>query len=227
MKYCNSIGQSLPLCRENRKMTMASSTRKRKRPTEESVRKNVSFMSYTYRVYKSTIDLQMERLHVCRAQSMSLSVCSYQFLELRDTGVPDTGPKRPKDKRTIALTPATVTDSSTVSTASQVSREEASVAGGAGRRQSRGRGRRRESAGRRRSQGEKTPRTQLRSDIRDLIKSEICLNPGLGVNQHLADTCSVCAVHTCTACLVGRALVMKARDCRFKSRSGRFSFSLP
>ena len=84
--------------------------------------------------------------------------------------MPDTGPKRPKDRRLIALTPAIVT-SSAVSTLVAVQDE---ASGGGKRRQSRGGGRRRSKVtrGGRRSLGERTPRTQLRADIRNLINSE-------------------------------------------------------
>ena len=86
---------------------------------------------------------------------MYVPTLALQFLELRDTGVPDTGPKRPKDSRVVALTPAAV---------ETVGDERKR------RRSSRGRGRRRESRGGRVSM---TPRSRLREDIRDLINSEL------------------------------------------------------
>ena len=103
-------------------------------------------------------------------------------MELRDTGVPDTGPKRPKDKRTISLTPAIATASSAISTTQAVQEETSVGRRGRGKRLSQGRGRRK--SGARGSLGEKTPRTQLREDIRDLINSKTCIALYMYVHEH-------------------------------------------
>lgn len=77
-----------------------------------------------------------------------------QFRELRDKGVPDTGPKRPKGKRTVALTPAVATPTS---------------AKKQGRRGKKG-GAEKEKSGGEKRKGKRTPRTRLREDINDLIE---------------------------------------------------------
>lgn len=101
-----------------------------------------------------------------------------QFKELRDTGLPDTGPKRPKNKRVIPLTPATVTNSTSSKLATTVVNETGSVKkkghvqdGGSVRVNKKGK-RRRESGNRSKSLTDNTPQTQLRADINDLISSK-------------------------------------------------------
>ena len=61
---------------------------------------------------------------------------------------------------------------------------------------SRGRGGRRESTGRRRSQEEKTPRTQLKTDIRDLINSEYIYCTYIIIDE--GESVSVLVIMFCT-----------------------------
>ena len=111
-----------------------------------------------------------------------------QFRELRDTGAPDTGPKRPKNQRIVSLTPSGAASSGRGGRSSggrgreRGGREKERERGGrekeregGGRKEERdsrkeGRGGRRGRG--RRSLGAQTPRTRLRTDIRDLITSE-------------------------------------------------------
>lgn len=84
----------------------------------------------------------------------TLCILNAQFRELRDRGAPDTGPKRPKGRRTVALTPAVATPTSAKKQQSRGKK------GGAKREQSEGDQRR----------GRRTPRTRLKEDIKDLIE---------------------------------------------------------
>lgn len=69
--------------------------------------------------------------------------------------MPDTGPKRPRGRRTVALTPAVATPTSDKKQ---------------GRRGNKG-GAKKERSGGENSKGKKrTPRTRLREDIKDLIE---------------------------------------------------------
>ena len=82
-----------------------------------------------------------------------------QFLELRDRGVPNTGPKRPKGRKTVALTPAAATP--------------APAKGGS-------RGGRQETQKKKLSEegprkGERTPHSRLRDDIRELIEGGLVI----------------------------------------------------
>ncbi|CAI8009260.1 Centromere protein T [Geodia barretti] len=94
------------------------------------------------------------------------------FMELRDAGVPDTGPKRPRDKKIVSLTPASVTRARMEPRASGgKSRERRGRRGGRGRGRASPRGEIRIRTAS--SPIGPTPRTQLRNDIRDLINSAV------------------------------------------------------
>ena len=84
--------------------------------------------------------------------------------------MPDTGPKRPAGRRTIPLTPAVVSPARPARGGSAAA---SGRKGSEGRRESRGRGAGRRESGVQGSRGGKTPRTQIREDIRDLINSKI------------------------------------------------------
>ena len=148
----------------------STSTKKRKRQADDSFRKNVSVNNF------STYDVNG-------------NACMFnQFRELRDTGAPDTGPKRPKNQRIVSLTPSGAASSGKRGRSSggrgreRGGREKEREGGGrekeregGGRKEGRdsrkeGRGGRRGRG--RRSLGAQTPRTRLRTDIRDLITSE-------------------------------------------------------
>ena len=110
-------------------------------------------------------------------------------MELRDAGVPDTGPKRPRDKKIVSLTPASVTRARMEPRASGgKSRERRGRRGGRGRGRASPRGEIRIRTAS--SPIGPTPRTQLRNDIRDLINSE-CLH------RYLSEVVKLKFSHSC------------------------------